>query len=206
MPTLWALHELMMFLGYVRRDLRHCLFARNRHQSFIAVRTAIAALITHTEIDLKVPVELAELAFHVIARDQCVAAAEDSSLGQVSIAREQPPILPKRTRDQRLIFNDLFVGGVVAEDTQPAGQAAEHRINHEADGRVTGLFPYAHKQKVETRLYLRAITVWPEPDSIDDQLLTFHSDLSAQKEFRQPGTGHHMISDSWNDEPAFACR
>lgn len=126
-----TLHEVPVFLGYTRRDLRHRLIIRERHQPFIAVRTAIAALIIHAEIDLKVPVELAELAFHVIARDQGVAVAEHLALGQISVASQEPPILSEHTFDQGLIFNDLFIRRIVAEDAQPAREATEHRIGKE---------------------------------------------------------------------------
>ncbi len=129
--ALKTLREVPVFLCHVRRHAGYCPFARDRHQSFIAVRTAIAALITHAEIDLKVPVELAELIVEVITDDQRMAAAEHFAFCQVSIASQEPPILPEHTLDQRLIRDDLLVGRIVAEDAQPTCEAAEHGIGKE---------------------------------------------------------------------------
>jgi hypothetical protein len=86
-----------LFLGDARRHLQRRLIMQARHERFVAVRTAIAALITHAGIDPKVTVELAELAFQVIVPDQSAAAAEHSALRQVGVASQEPPTFLERT-------------------------------------------------------------------------------------------------------------
>lgn len=144
MTTPGTLREVPVFLGHVRRHAGYRLFARDRPQPFIAVRTTIAALITHVEVDLKVPVELAELTVEVITDDQRVAAAEHVALDEVSVARQEPPILPEYTLDQCIISNDLFVRRVVPKDAQPTREATEHRIGHEVCRGTIGLVKHLH--------------------------------------------------------------
>ncbi len=72
------------------------------------------------EIDLEVLMELPQLAFKVIARDQGVAIAEHFAFCQVSFVSEQPPFLPDHTLDQHLVRDDLLIGRVVPEAAQPS--------------------------------------------------------------------------------------
>ena len=75
--------------------------------------------------------ELPELVLQMVADNERVATSKDLALHEVAIPGEEPTIFCQDSRDQRLIGNDLFVGCVVSEHPEPAGQPAEHRIGEE---------------------------------------------------------------------------
>ena len=81
------------------RDKGNGIIVRERHQNGVAIRTSIAAMIAHVEIDLDLPVELAQLTFEIVVDNQRVPAADKLAKHQASVAREQPPILPERPLD-----------------------------------------------------------------------------------------------------------
>ncbi len=134
--TARALEKLLILLRDKGRNQRACLIGRNGYQHDIAVRAAIASLGIHLKLEVEILMELAQLAFDVVALDQGVPPAEDPASGQVSVAREQPPVFAKRALDQLPVLDDLFIGRIVAENAEPAGKAAEHRIGHEAGGAI----------------------------------------------------------------------
>lgn len=91
--------------------------------------------------------ELSELFVEVIADDQRVPATEELAKHQVTVAREQPPVLSDRARDQDIVCNDLFVSRVVTENAQPAGESAEHGIGYEARRRLIGTMKSVHRRE-----------------------------------------------------------
>ena len=98
----------------------------------IAAGTPELSLFVQLEANGKFVVELTELIVQVIAHDQSAATAKHFPLRQVSVACEQLAVLPEHTLDQHLIWDNLFISRVVAEDAKPSRQATEHGIGHEA--------------------------------------------------------------------------
>jgi hypothetical protein len=94
-----ALEKFSIPLGDEGRDKGNGIIVRERHQNGVAIRTSIVSMIAHAEIDLDLPVELAQLTFKIVADNQRVPAAEKLAKHQASVAREQPPILPERPLD-----------------------------------------------------------------------------------------------------------
>jgi hypothetical protein len=80
-------------------DKRNGISVRERHQNGVAICTSIAAMIAHVEIDLDLPVKLAQLTFEIVVDNQRVPASEKLAKHQASVAREQPPLLPERPLD-----------------------------------------------------------------------------------------------------------
>jgi hypothetical protein len=109
-----------------------CLFSANRMEQDIAVGTPELPLFAQIEAKGEFVTELTELIVEGIALDQGVTTAKHFPLRQVSVAREQPSILPEHTLYQNVVRNDLFISRVIAEDAEPARQAAKHGIGHEA--------------------------------------------------------------------------
>jgi len=83
-----------------------------------------------TEVKLKVQLrpELPELVLQMVTDNERVATSKDLALYKVTIPGEEPTLFCQNTRDQRFIGNDLFIGCVVSEHPEPAGQPTEHRI------------------------------------------------------------------------------
>jgi hypothetical protein len=79
------------------------------------------------QLRLKLP----ELVLQMVADNERVVTSKDLALYEVAIPGEEPPLFCHNTRDQRSIGNDLFVGGIVSEHPEPAGQSAEHGIGEE---------------------------------------------------------------------------
>lgn len=88
----------------------------------------------HVEIDHVIPMELTQLPLDQVAHDQAMTATEELAQDQMPIPREQPPVFAKCTLNQDVVRDCLFIGGVVAENAQPAREATEHRIGYEALG------------------------------------------------------------------------
>jgi hypothetical protein len=105
----------------------------------ITVGASELSLFGKIKVKGKFVTELTELVIEVIARDQGMTAAEYSASCQISVAREEPPILPEHTLDQHLVRDDLFISRVVAEDAKPPCEATEHRIGHKSRDRLIGL-------------------------------------------------------------------
>ena len=117
----------------------------------IAIRAAIPSLVIRLQFDMELPMKLTELAFKFVARDQGVTATEEFALGQVAVASKQPPILSGHALEQGIVPDDLFVGGVVAENAQPSREAAEHCIGHEARGGIAGGGKHLHTGRASLR-------------------------------------------------------
>ncbi len=137
-----------MLLCDKRRDERNGIIVCDGGEESIAVRAAIPSLVMRLQFDVELPMKLAELAFKFVACDQGVTAAEEFTLGQVSVASKQPPILSDHALEQGIVPDDLFVGGVVAENAQPPGEAAEHCIGHEARRGIAGGGKHLHTRRV----------------------------------------------------------
>lgn len=129
-----ALKKRLIVLRDKGRDKRSGNFRRDEYKDNIAIRTAIVPLMGHVEIDLEVPIELTQLPLDQVAHDQGMAATEKLAQCQTSIARKQPALVAYRSFDQCFVRDHLFVGGVVAENAEPAGKATEHRIGYERKG------------------------------------------------------------------------
>lgn len=102
------------------------------------------SLVVYVKFDLETLMQLTQLNFEVIAFDESVTTTDDLALCQVPVAREQPPVFAERAFDQHLVCDHLFVGRVVAENAQPACEATEHGIGHEAYDRF-GLSKQIHR-------------------------------------------------------------
>jgi hypothetical protein len=142
--TARALEELAILLRDIGRNQRSGVLVRDESESRIAVGAAVPSSVAHVEIDLKISIELTQLLFEVIAREQGVTPAEDLALSQVPVAREQPSILTERSLDQRIVGDDLVISRVVAKDTQPARKATEHRVGDEPLGLLIDLRRRTH--------------------------------------------------------------
>jgi hypothetical protein len=70
----------------------------------------------------------------MVADNERVAISKDLALHQVAIPGEEPTMFCQDSRDERLIGNELFVGGVVSKYPEPASQPTEHRIGEESHG------------------------------------------------------------------------
>ncbi len=132
--TLRTLEKLLILPCNKGRDQESSLVAWNGNERDVAIRTTIVPPTVHIEIELEIPMELVQLSFDYIARDQGMPTAEEFAQHQASIAREQPTMFAHYILDQRLVGDCLFIRCVVTENAQPAYEATEHRIGDEAHG------------------------------------------------------------------------
>lgn len=128
------------------RDKRSGNFRRDEYKDNIAIRTAIVSLMGHVEIDLEVSMELTQLSVNFIACDQGMPIAKELTQCQTPISCKQPAMFAHHTLDQCFVRDHLFVGSVVAENAEPACEATEHRIGHEALDRLGWFLRAAHQQ------------------------------------------------------------
>jgi hypothetical protein len=103
----------------------------DHYQDAVACRTAACGFITEVKIKMQLRLELPELVLQVVADNERVATSKDIALHEVAIPGEEPPLFCQNTRHQRFIGNHLFIGCIVSEHPEPAGQSAEHGIGKE---------------------------------------------------------------------------
>lgn len=128
------------------KDKMNCNFRRDGYEDDVTICTTIVPLMGHVEIDLEVPMELAQLSFDQVAHDQGMPTTKELAQCQTSISCKQPAMFAHHTLDQCFVRDHLFVGGVVAENAEPACEATEHRIGHEALDRLGWFLRAAHQQ------------------------------------------------------------
>ncbi len=145
----------------------------------VAIGAPERSVFGHVKAQGQFITELTELVGEIIARDQGMTAAEHSASCQVSVAREEPPILPEYTLDQHRVRDDLFISRVVTEDAEPPREATEHRIGHKSRDRLIGLS--TRVQGAEPPSGGLSFMIRPESDSVDHESLTVNSDTSVQK-------------------------
>lgn len=104
---------------------------RNWPQENVAFGAPACGSVTEIKLKVQLRPELPELVLQMVADNERLAISKDLALHEVAIPGEEPSMFCQDTRDQRLIGNDLVVGGVVSEHPEPAGQPAEHRIGEE---------------------------------------------------------------------------
>jgi hypothetical protein len=126
-----ALHKLGMRACDIGWDCERGFLMGDHYEGSVACCTAACGFITEVKIKVQLRPELPELVLQLVADDKRVATSKDLSLHEVAIPGEEPPLFCHNTRDQRFISNDLFVGCIVSERPEPAGQPAEHGIGEE---------------------------------------------------------------------------
>jgi hypothetical protein len=136
--TVRALEERSMLLCHKGGDEGNGIIVRDGDEHDIAVCTAIPSVVVHVKIKLEIPMKLTQLLFEIVADDERVTTAKNLAFNQVPVAREQPPVFPERAVDQRLVRDIPLVCRIVSEYAQPAREATEHRICHEAQGEMAG--------------------------------------------------------------------
>src|SRR5574340_442015 len=126
-----ALEKLSILLCNEWGDEGNCFVVRDRCKDDVAVCTAIGPQGGEGEVQVKVQLELMQLAADDITEEERVTSAEELAQHETAIAGEEPSTFLQRALHQRLVGDDLLIGGVIAENAQPACQAAEHRIGNE---------------------------------------------------------------------------
>lgn len=129
-----ALEKLSILLCNEWGDEGNCFVVRDRCKDDVAVCTAIGPQGGEGEVQVKVQLELMQLAADDITEEERVTSAEELAQHETAIAGEEPSTFLQRALHQRLVGDDLLIGGVIAENAQPACQAAEHRIGKERRG------------------------------------------------------------------------
>ena len=126
-----ASHEPGMQACDIGWDCKRGFLMWDQFQDAVAFRTAACGSVTEVKLKVQLRPELPELVLQMVADNERLAISKDLALYEVAIPGEEPSMFCQDTRDQRLIGNDLVVGGVVSEHPEPAGQPAEHRIGEE---------------------------------------------------------------------------
>ena len=112
-------------------DCERGLLMWDQFQNAVAFRTPAGGSVSEIKLKVQLRPELPELVLQMVADNERLAILKDLALHEVAIPCEEPPMFCQHTRDERFIRNDLFVGCVVSEYPEPAGQPAEHGIGEE---------------------------------------------------------------------------
>ena len=126
-----ALHEPGMQACDIGWDTERCFLLWDHYKDIVACCTTACSSLTEIKFKVQLRPELPELVLQMVADNERVATSKDLALYEVTIPGEEPPLFCQNTRDQRFIGNDLFIGCVVSEYPEPAGQPAEHGIGEE---------------------------------------------------------------------------
>lgn len=129
--TAWTVRKGAVLACDIGRDCE-CGFLMRYHDEH-RVTGCAAACGSVTEIEFKVQLrsDLPKLVLQMVADNERMVISKDLALHEVAISGEEPPTFCQDTFGQRLIGNDLFVGCVISECPEPAGQSAEHRVGEE---------------------------------------------------------------------------
>ena len=125
----------MVVCGDKRWDKGNSFTLRNRPQLGIALRASARRVRGHTDSDLQVAFELAQLRAEIVACDQRRTVADGFAFDQVPVPGQQPAILAQRAFEQPFVGCGLLIDGVVAQQAQPPRQPSEHNVGDKGLGR-----------------------------------------------------------------------
>ena len=132
--AVWTLHELGMQTCDIGWDCERGILMWDHNEDIVACCTTADGSVSEVKLEVQFRPELPKLVLEMVADDERLAISKDLALHEVAIPGEEPPMFCQDTRDERLIGNDLFVGGVVSEYPEPAGRSAEHGVRKKDPG------------------------------------------------------------------------